>query len=160
MTWQRAMGERDATYFARERGEDVTSTDVDDAVFDGEGYEGVAIAVMSTVVQRRPASLILDVPNRGAIEGLHDDDVVEVSCFADEHGAHPVAQGGMPAAAFDLVATVKEYERLTVTAAVDASYDAALGALTTHPLVGSRELAEPILDAYVHELGDLLPPLA
>ena len=67
-------------------------------VFEGEGYEGVATAVMAAAVQRRKAPLILNVPNRGAIGGLRDDDVVEVTCLVDEHGAHPLAQGAMPEA--------------------------------------------------------------
>ena len=51
LAWERAMGERDATYFTRERGE----TAPDDAgalgdVFEGEGYEGVATAVMAAAV--------------------------------------------------------------------------------------------------------------
>ena len=62
-------------------------------MFEGEGYEGVATAVMAAAVQRRKVPLILNVPNRGAIGGLRDDDVVEVTCLADEHGAHPLAQG-------------------------------------------------------------------
>ncbi len=138
--WEHAMGERDATYFARERGEavqDETADETDGAgdVFEGEGYEGVATAVMAAAVQRRKVPLILNVANRGAIPGLRDDDVVEVTAFADEHGAHPIAQGAMPEAAFALVSQVKLYERLTVTAAVEGSYDAALEALLAHPLV-------------------------
>ncbi len=165
--WARAMSERDATYFARERGEssaggpaDVAEpVDVADDVFAGEGYEGVATAVMTAAVQRRKVPLILNVPNRGAIGGLRDDDVVEVTCMADEHGAHPIAQGAMPEAALALVGQVKLYERLTVTAAVEGSYDAALGALLAHPLVASYPAAKAILDGYVDDLSGLLPPL-
>jgi 6-phospho-beta-glucosidase len=158
--WERAMGERHATYFARERGETVP----DDAnepgdVFEGEGYEGVATAVMAAAVQRRKVSLILNVPNRGAIGGLHDDDVVEVTCLADEHGAHPIAQGDMPEPALALVRQVKLFERLTVTAAVEGSYGAALGALLAHPLVASYPTAKAILDDYVEGLLGLIPPL-
>jgi 6-phospho-beta-glucosidase len=158
--WERAMGERDATYFARERGEAVTdeSDEVGD-VFEGEGYEGVATAVMTAAVQRRKVPLILNVPNRGAIGGLRDDDVVEVTCVADEHGAHPIAQGRMPEAALALVSQVKLYERLTVTAAVEGSYDAALGALLVHPLVASFPAAKAIVDGYIEGLQGLLPPL-
>jgi 6-phospho-beta-glucosidase len=155
------MAERDATYFARERGEAVPDEreDLGD-VFEGEGYEGVATAVMAAAVQRRRVPLILNVANRGAIGGLLDDDVVEVSCIADEHGAHPIAQGDMPGPAAALIGQVKLYERLTVTAAVERSYDAAVEALFTHPLVGSYPVAKAILDDYVAALGDLLPALA
>ena len=159
--WERAMGERNATYFARERGEIV----LDEAgepgdVFEDEGYQGVAIAVMAAAMQRRKVPLILNVPNRGAIGGLRENDVVEVTCFADEHGAHPIAQGVMPEAALALIQQVKLYERLTVAAAVEGSYDAALGALLAHPLVASYPAARAILDGYVDGLPGLLPPLA
>ena len=103
--------------------------------------------------------MILNVANRGAIGGLRDDDVVEVTCVADEHGAHPLAQGAMPEEALALVAQVKQYERLTVTAAVEGSYDAALGALLAHPLVASYPAAKAILDDYVEGLPGLLPRL-
>ncbi|MGZ4132517.1 MAG: family 4 glycosyl hydrolase [Actinomycetota bacterium] len=159
--WERAMGERDATYFARERGETPDEQDEEPGdVFEGEGYEGVATAVMAAAVQRRKVPLILNVPNRGAIPGLRDDDVVEVTAFADEHGAHPIAQGAMPESAFALVSQVKLYERLTVTAAVEGSYDAALDALLAHPLVAAYPVAKAILDGYVEGLPGLLPRLA
>ena len=159
--WERAMGERDATYFARERGEDVEEEgpDEDGDVFEGEGYEGVATAVMAAAVQRRKVPLILNVANGGAIGGLRDDDVVEVTCLADEHGAHPIAQGTMPEAAAALIGQVKLYERHTVEAAVHGSYDAALEALLVHPLVASYPAAKRILDDYVGGLPGLMPEL-
>src|SRR6478735_1526848 len=157
--WERAMGERDATYFARERGEAVQEeTELDD-VFEGEGYEGVATAVMAAAVQRRKTPLIVDVANRGAIGALDDDDVVEVTCLVDEHGAHPIAQGRLPDAATDLLTQVKLYERRTVEAAITGSYEAALEALLVHPLVASYPTAKRILDDYVADLPGLLPAL-
>jgi alpha-galactosidase/6-phospho-beta-glucosidase family protein len=160
--WEHAMGERDVTYFARERGEIVGEEERAEAAdaFGSEGYGGVATAVMTATVQRRKVPLILNVPNRGAIEGLRDDDVVEVTCMADQHGAHPLAQGKIPEHALALIRQVKLYERLTVTAAVDGSYGAALGALLAHPLVGSYPAAKAILDGYIEDLAGALPPLA
>jgi 6-phospho-beta-glucosidase len=166
--WERAMLERGATYFARERGEMVEEREggenadedpVGDA-FEGEGYEGVATAVMAANVQRRSSPLILNVPNRGAIAGLLDDDVVEVTCLADEHGAHPLAQGELPESSLSLIRQVKLYERRTVTAAVEGSYEAALDALLAHPLVASYPAAKAVLDGYVEGLPGLLPRLS
>jgi 6-phospho-beta-glucosidase len=149
--WTRAMETRDETYYARERGESLAPATpaVDDELLEGEGYAGVATAVMIAVTQRRKVPLIVNVPNRGAIHGLLDDDVVEVTCMMDEHGAHPLAQGPIPQAAQSLLAQVKLYERLTVRAAVEGSYDIALEALLAHPLVGSYPLARSILDDYL-----------
>ena len=77
--------------------------------------------------------------------------------MTDEHGAHPIAQGRMPPLARALIEPLKQYERLTVEAAVTGSYDAALRALIAHPLVGSYGLAKGILDDYRaqrRELGE------
>jgi 6-phospho-beta-glucosidase len=157
--WERAMGERDATYFARERGEAVGEELELGDVFEGEGYEGVATAVMAAATRRRKTPLIVDVANRGAIGELDDDDVVEVTSLVDEHGAHPIAQGRLPDAAVDLLTQVKLYERRTVEAAVAGSYEAALEALMVHPLVASYPVAKRILDDYIADLPGLLPPL-
>jgi alpha-galactosidase/6-phospho-beta-glucosidase family protein len=158
--WERAMGERDATYFAREQGTTMPiEADEPSDVFEGEGYEGVATAVMAAAVRRRKIPLILNVPNKGAIGGLRDDDVVEVTCLADEHGAHPIAQGRMPDQQLALIDQVKVFERLTVAAAVEGSYDAALCALLAHPLVPSYPVARAILDDYLDALPGLMPQL-
>src|SRR5262245_9663924 len=160
LAWERAMSERDATYFARERGTAMpVEADEPGNVFEGEGYEGVATAVMAAAVRRRKTPLILNVPNRSAVGGLRDDDVVEVTCLADEHGAHPIAQGHMPDQQLALIEQVKVFERLTVAAAVEGSYDAALGALLAHPLVPSYPVARTILDDYLNALPGLLPQL-
>ncbi len=125
-------------------------------MFEGDGYEGLATAVMVSAIQRRKVALILNVPNQGAISNLRDDDVVEVTCMTDEHGAHPLAQGSMPEAARALIEPIKAYERLTVEAAVEGSYDKALKALLVHPLVGSYPLAKSILDDYLSAHAEFL----
>ena len=156
------MHERGSTYFARERGEAVDAAEGTGPTdpFAYEGYERVATAVMAAVLERRRSTLVLNVPNRGAIPDLRNDDVVEVTCLVDEYGAHPIAQGPMPEAAAALVGQVKLYERLTVAAAVEGSYDIALHALMTHPLVASYPIAKALLDGYMEQLSDVLPRLA
>lgn len=157
--WARALAARGATYFARERGEAVPDEPQPEPIgetFEGDGYEGLATAVMASAIQRRKVELILNVPNRGAIPDLRDDDVVEVTCLSDEHGAHPLAQGPLPDLARVLVEPVKTYERLTVQAAVEGSYEKALQALLVHPLVGSYQLAKSILDDYLSAQAEFL----
>jgi len=63
-------------------------------------------------------------------------------------------------AALALPELAKEYERLTVEAAVEESYPKALAARTAHPLVGSRELARAILDDYLDAHAEFLGHLA
>lgn len=152
--WERTIETRHETYFARERGESVpegarAEPPPHEQMFEGDGYEGLATAVMVSAVQRRRMPLIVNAPNRGAIPDLRDTDVVEVTCMVDEHGAHALAQGHLPPAALELIEPLKEYERLTVQAAVEGSYAKALRALAVHPLVGSEPLARAILDDYL-----------
>jgi 6-phospho-beta-glucosidase len=150
--WLTALRARGATYFARERGHtvlDAGQPELDASPSEEGGYATVAAAVMASVELGQEASLILNVPNHGAIPDLRDGDVVEVSCLVDEHGARPLAQGAMPDAMRGLIESVKTYERLTVEAAVEGSYEKALRALIVHPLVGSYPLAKAVLDGYV-----------
>jgi 6-phospho-beta-glucosidase len=150
--WLGALRARGATYFARERGNALPDADqpaIGDPASEDGGYAAVAAQVMASVELRRKTSLILNVPNQGAIADLRDTDVVEVSCLVDEHGAHPLSQGAMPDAMRGLIHSVKTYERLTVEAAVEGSYEKALRALIVHPLVGSYPLAKAVLDGYV-----------
>ena len=155
--WEQAMDARHATYFARERGEDVTAPDGRDdegpdeasEMFEGDGYEGLATAVIAASARRLKTPLIVNTLNRGAIDDLAGDDVVEVTSLVDEHGATALAQGSLTAMARSLIAPLKAYERLTVEAALLGSYDAALKALLVHPLVGSYPVAKGILDDYL-----------
>jgi 6-phospho-beta-glucosidase len=159
--WERTIQTRHRTYFARERGEDVpdgprAEPPPHEEMFEGDGYEGLATAVMVSAVRRLKMPLIVNAPNRGAICDLLDTDVVEVTCMVDEHGAHPLAQGHLPPHALELIEPLKAYERLTVQAAVEGSYGKAIEALTLHPLVGSEPLGRAIVDDYLEAHGDLL----
>ena len=91
----------------------------------------------------------MNVPNRGAIEDLADDDVVEVQCSISRAGAVPRKTGRLPESVLGLVQSVKAYERTAVRAAVEGS--AALGATgdAQYPVVGDRELAIQLKDALV-----------
>jgi 6-phospho-beta-glucosidase len=52
---------------------------------------------------------------------------------------------------------VKSYEELTIDAAINGDYSAALQALTVHPLITSAEVAKKILDDIIKENKDYLP---
>ena len=110
--------------------------------FEGEtGYHRIAVHAISALSGPRPASMILNVPNRGCIEGLEPEDVVETTCRVSDAGAHPLAAGRLPAAVQGLVFSVKEYERLTIEAAIEVSSEKAVLALATNPIVGNWEAA-------------------
>ncbi len=125
-----------------------------------EGYTGVTLGVLEALSgSGSPGVSILNVPNRGALPGMSEDDVVEVTCYVGQGVIRPVALGAIPDHALGLMKSVKAYERLTIEAAVEGSYAKALKALALHPLVPSYETAKAILDEYRVEHREYFPEL-
>lgn len=146
------LARRNATYMAMETGERVADLDVGKAREElyqhAAGYERIAIDVMRAIHGNRATVMPVDVANRGAIAELEDQDAVEVPCVIDATGAHPLAVGKVPKSASSLLMDVKEYERLTVRAALERSAALAEEALRRNPLIRSREQAGNILRDY------------
>jgi 6-phospho-beta-glucosidase len=111
------------------------------------GYDKIALNVIRAVHFNTNAVIPLNVPNRGALRDLDDQDVVEVPCVVNANGAHPLAVGPVPDVVRELLVAVKEYERLTVDAAVTPSEESATRALTSNPLVGDPALARRLVEA-------------
>lgn len=117
---------------------------------DAGGYAGVALRFIDIVESGKSGSMILCVPNQGAIPGLLEDDIVEITCGITREGCvpHPVV-GGDPRA-LELIRRVKSYERLASKAIREKSRAAAVDCLTLHPLVNSYSLAVKLADAFIN----------
>jgi 6-phospho-beta-glucosidase len=100
---------------------------------------------------------VVDVRNDGAVAGLPDDAVVEVSSRIDRDGAHPVPLAPLDPSMLELVTSVKTFERLTIRAALSGDPSDALAALEANPLVGPRTDAAPLLHALLEANRSLLP---
>jgi len=124
-----------------------------------EGYSGVALGVIEALHSSAGGLSILNVSNQGAIQGMSNKDVVEVTCYLGQGVIRPVVIGAVPNHALGLMKQVKEYERLTIQAAVEGSYDLALKALALHPLVPSLSIARSILNDYCQQHGAYFPRL-
>lgn len=125
-----------------------------------EGYAGVALNLIAGLVGAAPRLLILNIPNHGAVAGMEDQDVVEVPAIVSRDRILPGAIGRVPTHCLGLMQQVKHYERLTIQAAVEKSYQLALMALTSHPLVRDYSIAKSILDEYIRKHGTYFPVLA
>ncbi|GAA4587121.1 6-phospho-beta-glucosidase [Actinoplanes octamycinicus] len=152
--WLDAWREREATYMAENR-ELAGAGEREHDEGRPAGYEGVALAVMRALARDEPATLILNVRNRGTLDVLDDDAVVEVPCRVDARGAVPLPVGPLPAHAVDLVRTVKAVDRLVLRAVATGSREAAVQAMATHPLIADRAVAERLVDSYRAELPEL-----
>lgn len=123
-----------------------------------EGYAGVALNYIEAKNNNHPIDLAINVPNKGALDFMKDDDIIEITCMVDGAGAKPVEVTEVPEANRILMQQVKLYERRTVQAVREKSLELAYMALMEHPLVGSYSLARKLVNQYqkVHSeyLGD------
>ena len=113
------------------------------------GYDKIALSVVRAIHFNAGAVISLDVPNRSNLPFLEDDDIVEAPCVVNANGALPLNVAPVPEPVRPLILRVKEYERLTVRAALTGDRRLALQALAANPLVPNPAAAE----ALIHDLG-------
>lgn len=115
-----------------------------------EGYAGVVFNYIDSMNCDKGMDLAVSVPNRGAIPGMEAEDVVEVSCRVGRGGAVPMRfeEAEIKKSNLLLMQIVKRYEKLTVEAVTRKSREAAVEALTVHPLVQDYSLAVKLVEAY------------
>jgi 6-phospho-beta-glucosidase len=130
----------------------------------GAHYSEAAAALMADIVADAGTVHVVDVPNGGAIPGLPDDVVVEVSARVGAAGVEPIPVAPLRADVDALVRTMKDVELLTVEAAVHGDEVAAQRALAAHPLGpgvnGAAELWHRLRQVNAGLLGRLDPPVS
>jgi 6-phospho-beta-glucosidase len=119
----------------------------------GGGYAGITFSVMKAMLGDTGEEITCNVPNRGAVSGIDDDAVVEVTCRVDREGAHPLPVGPIPLAFRGMVQALKAYETLTVEAAVHRDKRLAMQALLNHPLAGDIDVIERLLPEMLEAHG-------
>jgi 6-phospho-beta-glucosidase len=114
-------------------------------------YEQSIIPLIEALESDEEHELILCVKNNGALKGLPDNAAVEVPAVVSKKGIEVRKVGESPCFLKGLLYTVKASESLTVEAVMQNSYDLALQALVTHPLVPSLESARHFLDELIEQ---------
>ena len=143
-------GMREMNYMANETGivkADSWSFDIYEK--DDGGYAGVALKFIEIAQSGKSGSMIMCVPNNGAIKELRDDDVVEITCDVDAESCIPHKMENLDEQNMELIRRVKIYERLSSKAIREKSRAAAVQALTLHPLVNSYSLAKELVEKYI-----------
>jgi len=162
--YEHYQDQRHSTYMTLETGEGHQEEEIEEEKdfmeSAAEGYSGVMLRLIEALTQKgEAAKIILNVPNRGTLTDMADDDVVEVTCYVGDGLVRPFAMGRIPDHALGLMKRVKAYERLTIQAVVERSYSLAVKALALHPLIPSYETAKLILDDYIVQHGKHFPEL-
>ena len=111
------------------------------------GYHRIALDLMNGLLSERPREIVLNVTNRGAIDDLEADDVIEVPCDVDMTGARPRRTGHLPEQVRGLTLSVKAYERTAIRASIEGSRALAQLALLEHPSIAQWEIAGEMLSA-------------
>lgn len=156
--FEKWYGKREAAYMSNETGQTPHKPPFKFDIHgkDPGGYAGVALKYIEGVALGRQSKMIICVPNNGAIPGLRDDDVVEVSCDITKDGYTPdhfTSIAGLP---MELIRRVKAYERLASQALREKSRQAATECLMLHPLVGSYSRAQSLCERYIEHNRDYI----
>ena len=123
----------------------------------GAFYSDAACRLIDSIYNDRRDIQPVDVKNNGAIRGIDDDCVVEVSSVITKKGPIPLNIGKLPTAVNGLVQQLKAFEILTIEAAVEGNYQKALTALTINPLTPSDQMAKIVLDELLEAHKEYLP---
>lgn len=147
--FEKWYGERENAYMQSETGvkrDKPWSFDIHSK--DMGGYAGVALKFIEISQSGKTDTMILCVPNNGAINGLQNDDIVEITCDISEGQCSPHHFGDVDSMNMEMIRRVKSYERLASKAVVDLDKTVAVECLTLHPLVSSYSLATEIVERY------------
>ena len=103
----------------------------------GARYSEAAVNLLSAIHNDKNERHVVNILGGGAVPFLNDNDAVEVAAMVSRAGLVPIPlRSETNAHIRGLCRIVKEYEKLTVIAALNGDDDAALNALMLHPLVG------------------------
>lgn len=153
---------RGGTYMVTETGKSHNFSNLDPKIIESlsdEGYAGVALNLIEALIGNKPRMQILNVPNRGAIIGMDEQDVVEIPTLVNHDHIQPMVVGAISEHCMGLIKQIKHFEHLTIEAAVERSYQKALFALTIHPLIRDFATSKAILDEYIAQHGAYFPIL-
>jgi 6-phospho-beta-glucosidase len=113
----------------------------------GAYYSEAAVGLVGALVNGDGSVHEVDVRNNGTLDGLADDDVVEIPVRVGATRFEPLPQAPLTPELRGLVQHVAAYERLAVEAAVTRDPVVVHKALLTHPLIGQDALAEQLVEA-------------
>src|SRR5690606_36737864 len=93
--YREVMERRSKSYMAHARG-GADRVDMKPVGDDMEGYAAVALGCIEAIATGTSHYTGLNVPNNGVIEGMEANDIVEVACWVDGEGMHPIHIGAIP----------------------------------------------------------------
>lgn len=112
----------------------------------GAFYSSVAASMIDSYWNDMGETHIANVAQNGQVKGWEKDWVLEMPCKVDCSGVHPLPTQPLPLYNYALLEQVKQYELLTVEAAVHGDRAAAFRALLAHPLGPDEDQTSAVLE--------------
>jgi alpha-galactosidase len=109
--------------------------------------------LMGALVGGAPGQFVVNLPNRGQVDNLPRQAVVECLAYADRSGVWPISVGELPPAVHAVVAPHVDRQELIVEAALTGRHELARAALATDPLVDDPLLVAPLFDELMTALA-------
>lgn len=118
---------------------------------DDGGYAGVALRYIEIINSGKDGNMIFCTRNKGALDFLDDNDIVEITCKVskDSITPHKFSSDEIDPYAAELIRRVKLYERTAARSILTNNRSLAIEALALHPLVNSYTLAVKLVDQYI-----------
>lgn len=104
------------------------------------------IELVSSIMNNENKIFLIITENKGAIENLPSDAMVEIPCLVNANGVEPLRVGPIPTFYKGLIENQFAYEKLTVDAYFNNSYDNALKALVLNRTIVDTPKAKAILN--------------
>ena len=143
------------SYYADERNRTIPSMLAERG---GHLYSEAAIALIASLSGAAPGYHVVDVQNRGVLNFLPDNSVIETSCFVEKDTITRVPATVAPGDMLrSLLISVKAYETLAVKAAITGDRKTALQALACNPITADLDKAAPCLTEMLLQNRSLLP---
>ncbi len=124
------------------------------------GEAVIVVKVMEALIENRNEIHVVNTLNRGAIENLPYDAIVEVSSLVGGYGITPVRMGRLPEPLAAVLSNHVEAQRLTVEAALTGDRDVAYQAMMQDPQVAARlkpDEARKLLNELLKAHANYLP---
>ncbi len=129
-----------------------------------EGYEEfmrgsgeTSTNFIRALITNEIATEMVNVLNRGYIENISDDIIVEIPTFVDAFGLHPQKIGNLPEGIAAKCESLGWVYNLAVAASLTGDYSKALQAMFLDPLAANCDYPEELLKELIEENLDLLP---
>ena len=124
----------------------------------GAMYSEIAVSLAESLWTDKKDMHVVNILNKGAVDFMEDDDVIEINAVVGKDGAVPIApKSPVSRHISSMMRTIKTYERYTVKAALNGSKDDAIRALMANPLISDVDAAKACFEEMLEAHRAYLP---